>query len=147
AGEGGIHIGAHVHLGCFCSLLGKGAITFEDFTGMSPRSSVFSSTDDFTGMHMSSPTIPDKYRKVTSGPVTFRKHAAVAACCLILPNVTMESNSSLGAMSLLKEDTEPGYMYFGRPAKKLMKRETRILELEKQFLQERDALMGGQDDD
>ena len=49
AGEGGIELGNFVHIACYSSLIGKGKITMKDFSGLSSRVSVYSSSDKYDG--------------------------------------------------------------------------------------------------
>lgn len=46
AGEDGIEIGNNVHIACYCSLIGKGKIILENYSGLSSRVSIYSSNDD-----------------------------------------------------------------------------------------------------
>lgn len=53
-------------------MIGAGKITLEDFVGVSGRVSIYSSSDDYTGMAMSNPTVPEELTKVTSLPVLIK---------------------------------------------------------------------------
>ena len=46
AGEDGIKIGNYVHIAPYCALVGKAMIIMEDFSGLSSRVCIYSSTDD-----------------------------------------------------------------------------------------------------
>ena len=134
AGEGGIQIGKYVHIACYCSLIGDSPIILHDFSGLSSRVAVYSSTDDFSGKAMSNPTIPEKFRKVISKPVVLHKHVIVGSGSTILPGVSLGEGASVGAMSLVTKNCEPFHIYFGIPAKKLKKRKKDLLQLEKELL-------------
>jgi len=58
AGINGIEIGRHVHIAAYCSLQGNGKITLEDFSGLSSRVAVYSSSDDYSGHAMTNPCVP-----------------------------------------------------------------------------------------
>jgi len=135
-GEGGIHIGKYVHIACYCVLIGSSPIILHDFSGLSSRVAVYSSSDDFSGEAMPHPTIPDKFRKVISKSVVLQKHVLVGTGSTILPGVILGEGVSVGAMSLVDEKCDPFYLYAGIPAKKLRKRKRDLLILEKQFLSE-----------
>ena len=45
AGSGGIELGKYVHIACYSSLIGKSKITMKDYSGISSRVSVYSSSD------------------------------------------------------------------------------------------------------
>lgn len=55
ADEFGIKIGSHIHIGCHITLLGKEQIILDDYSGLSSRVSIFSSTDDFSGNFLVGP--------------------------------------------------------------------------------------------
>src|SRR5690606_408256 len=64
AGAGGIEIGSCVHIASHCSLVGAGKIIFNDFSGISSRVSIYSSSDDYSGSCMTNPTVPLLFRNV-----------------------------------------------------------------------------------
>ncbi len=134
AGSGGISIGRYVHIGCHSYLLGQGAITLEDFSGVSGRVAVYSSNDDYSGSFLVGPTVPERYRNVSYGPVVLRKHAIVGAGSVILPNVEIGVGAVVGAMSLVKHDCSEFGVYAGIPVKKIKERKQDLLELAKEFL-------------
>lgn len=136
AGAGGIRIGRHVHIACYSSLIGQGAMVFEDFSGISSRVSVYSSSDDFGGEGMAHPTIPERYRKVQTGDVVFRRHSLVGAGSVVLPGVTLGEGASVGALSLVKDDLAEFGLYAGVPARRIGDRSRKLLEMERRFLAE-----------
>ena len=46
AGAGGIKIGSYIHIAPAANIVGAASITFDDFSGLSGRVSVYSSSDD-----------------------------------------------------------------------------------------------------
>lgn len=133
AGKGGIEIGNYVHLAIFVSLQGDGKITLEEFSGISSRTAVYTSNDDYFGNYMTNPTVPSEFTNVTSAPVTLRKHALVGSGCVILPGVTLNIGCAVGALSLVNRDCDEFMIYSGNPAKPLIKRSRNLLELEKRL--------------
>lgn len=136
AGNGGITIGKYVHIGCYSSLIGQGAIILEDFSGISGRVSIYSSNDDYSGGTLAHPTIPEKYRNVFHGHVILRRHAIIGAGSVILPNVEIGIGAVVAALSLVKSGCDEFGIYAGIPAKKIAERKRDLLELEKLFLDE-----------
>ena len=136
AGEGGIKIGRHVHIACYCSIIGRGEIVLADFTGVSSRVSVYSSNDDYSGRALTNPTVPVKYTNVTHGPVILLKHVLVGSGSIILPNVTLEEGAAVGALSLVNRDCEAFKIYSGVPAKYIKERNRNLLVLEKELSEE-----------
>ena len=45
--SGHISLGSFIHIGAFCALYGSKGIEMEDYTGLSPRCTIFSASDDF----------------------------------------------------------------------------------------------------
>ena len=135
AGEGGIEIGHHVHIAVFALLIGKGRIKVGDFVNLSSRVAVYSSNDDYSGEYMAGPVVDKKYTNITSAPVYIGKHSIIGSGSVILPGITIGDGVSIGALSLINKDCEPFKVYAGIPAKLIKDRSTRLLELEKQFLE------------
>lgn len=133
AGSGGIHIGKHVHIGCFSSLIGKEAISLGDFSGLSSRVSVYSSSDDYSGEFMTNPTVPERFRHVQHGAVSIGRHAIIGAGCVILPGVTVGEGAAASSLALIARDLEPFTSYFGVPARKTSERKRDLLALEKKL--------------
>ena len=134
AGTGGIQIGRNVHIACYNSLIGNELIDIEDFAGISSHSSVYSSTDDYSGNFLTGPTIPDKYRNVISKPVYIKKHTIIGSGTVILPGVTIGLCSAVGALSLVTKNVADYMIYAGQPAKKVKHRNMKCIDLELQYL-------------
>ena len=107
-----IIIGNYIHIACYVSLIGKGAITLNDFSGVSARSTILSSCDDFSGNFLFGPVIPTKYLNVTSENVTLEKYSLVGVGSVILPGVILEEGCVVGALSLVKRNI-PAYEIWG----------------------------------
>lgn len=134
AGAGGITIGNYVHIAVYVSMLGGGKITIGDFAGISGRSSIYSSNDDYSGSAIASPIIPSEFTNVTHADVVIGRHAVIGAGTIILPNVTIAEGVSIGALSLVKKDCKAFGIYVGVPARYIAERKKDLLELEKLFL-------------
>jgi acetyltransferase-like isoleucine patch superfamily enzyme len=133
AGEEGIEIGRYVHIAVFCSLMGKGRIVMKDFSGLSSRVSLYSSSDDYSGRSLTNPTVPDEFKKVHHGPVILGKHVIIGVGSAILPNVTIADGSAVGALSLVTKDVEGGIIVSGVPARKISTRKDNIFNLEQEL--------------
>lgn len=134
AGSGGIAIGRNVHIAVFCSLIGQGRIELHDFANLSSRVSIYSSNDDYSGRHMTNPTVPPEFTSVSHAPVTVGRHVIVGAGAVILPGVTLHEGSSIGALSLVKSDCEAFGCYAGVPARRIGRRGDGLLSLEQRWL-------------
>lgn len=141
AGDGGIEIGDFVHVAVYCSLIGAGRITLKDFSGLSSRVSVYSSNDDYSGAHLTNPTVPPRFKGVRHADVLIGRHAIVGAGTVILPGVSLGDGAAVGALSLVTKSCESFEIYSGIPAKRIGSRGQGVLDLEQQLLAERTALL------
>lgn len=135
--SGNITIGRNVHIAAYTGIFaGSAGVKIDDFCGVSAHCNIYAASDDYTGLAMTNPTIPEKYKMLTEKKVTISKHALVGAGCTILPGVNIGEGASFGSMSLINKDVEPWTINVGIPAKAIKERSKNILELEKQFLEE-----------
>jgi galactoside O-acetyltransferase len=134
AGSGGIAIGNHVHIAVGASLIGTGKITLCDFAGISSRTSIYSSNDDYSGAVMTGPTLPAEFTNVRHADVFIGKHVIVGSGSVILPGVTLEDGVAVGALSLVNRDCKAFGIYIGNPARRIKERKRHLLELEQRFL-------------
>ncbi|MDR0796834.1 MAG: acyltransferase, partial [Tannerella sp.] len=67
--SGDITLGSNIHIAAYCALYGAFGIEMEDYTGLSPRCTVFSATDDFSGDYLISPMVDMNKTNVTGGKV------------------------------------------------------------------------------
>jgi len=131
---GDIKIGNNVHIGCFSFLSGSDGIVLEDYVGISPRTSMFTACDDFSGMSLSNPTVPDEYKPgLKVGPITIRRHVLIGANCVILPGVHIGEGCAIGAFSLINKDMEQWNIYSGVPARKMKERSRELIELQQEY--------------
>jgi acetyltransferase-like isoleucine patch superfamily enzyme len=132
--SGEISIGSFVHISAYTALYGRFGIEIDDFAGLSPRCTVFSASDDFTGNFFIGPIIDPKYTNVTGGKVTIGKYSQIGAGCIILPQVTIEEGVAIGAMSLINTNIESWKIAFGIPARIIKNRSKSLLRFEKNIL-------------
>lgn len=134
AGVGGILIGNYVHIAVGSSLIGAGKITMSDFSGLSSRISIYSSSDDYSGATLTNPTVPKEYTGVTHTDVFLGKHVIVGSGSVILPGVTLEEGVAVGALSLVHKRCEAFGIYSGNPARRIKERKRDLLELEQRLM-------------
>ncbi len=123
----------NVHIACHCTLIGQEQITLDDFSGLSSRVSLYSSSDDYSGEFMTNPTIPKDFTNVISSAVYIGKHVIVGAGSIILPGSILNEGVAVGALSITKGILDGWYIYGGAPCRKLKPRSTNLLEIEKKF--------------
>jgi acetyltransferase-like isoleucine patch superfamily enzyme len=131
---GKIRIGVNVHVGCFGFLSGGEGITLDDYVGISPRASLFTASDDYSGESMSNPTIPAQFKPhIDHGPIKVNRHVLLGTNVVIMPGVTIGEGCAVGSFSFVSRNTDGWGIYAGVPAKRIKERSRRILELEKEF--------------
>lgn len=130
AGSKGIRIGRHVHIAVFCSLIGHEQIVLEDFSGLSARVSIYSSSEDYSGNSMTNPTVADAYRSAIHGPVVLGRHVIVGAGSVILPGVTLQLGCAVGALSLVNRSHPEFSIVSGVPARRIARRNRDLLAIE-----------------
>jgi galactoside O-acetyltransferase len=126
--SGHITLGSYIHISAYCGLYGSYGIEMEDYTGLSPRCTVFSASDDFSGDYLIGPMLAKEQTNVTGGKVIIKKYSQIGAGCIILPNVTIELGVAVGAMSLVNKNLTAWGIYSGIPAVKKKERKKGLLE-------------------
>jgi galactoside O-acetyltransferase len=134
AGKGGIHIGSYVHIAVGSTLIGGGKITLSDFSGLSSRVSIYSSSDDYSGAALTNPTVSPEFTRVHHADVTLEKHVIVGSGSVILPGMVLEEGVAIGALSMVSKSCSAFGVYHGNPVRRVAERKRDLLELEKQFL-------------
>jgi galactoside O-acetyltransferase len=131
---GPVSIGTYVHIGAQAYLAGGAGIALGDFTALSQGVKIYSTSDDFSGRHLTNPTVPAEYLGVERAEVRLARHAIVGAGSVILPGVVVAEGCAVGALSLLRHSTEPWGIYFGTPAHRVAERRRDLLLLEAALL-------------
>lgn len=139
AGSGGIRIGNYVHLAVGVSIVGSAQVDIEDFCGLSAKVSVFSSSDDYSGGAMTNPMVPETFRNVASGAVTFKKHTIIGAGAVIMPGVTIGMGAAVGALTFVNKSIPALTVVSGNPVRKIGTRDRSLLEREAAFWSDRSA--------
>jgi len=130
---GDITLGNYIHISAHSSLYGKFGIVMQDYTGLSPRCTVFSASDDFGGDYLISPMVPEEYTHIIGGEVKINKYVQIGAGSIVLPAVTINEGVAVGAMSLVKSDLEAWNIYAGNPLKLIKPRQKGLLSLVRDF--------------
>jgi acetyltransferase-like isoleucine patch superfamily enzyme len=133
-GKGMLSIGSFIHIGGWCFLSAGEGITMEDFSGLSQGVRIYSRTEDYSGEYLTNPTVPEKFRGITSGAVILRRHVIIGSGTVILPKLIIGEGSCVGALSLVTKSLEPWGIFAGCPAKRLRDRSKRLLELESELM-------------
>lgn len=138
--SGNINIGRYVHVTPMCLIAGGvPGVYIHDFCTLAYGVKVFAQSDDYSGSTMVNSLIPKKYKDEIFAKVVLENQVIVGANSTILPGVTISEGCSVGAMTLVNKSTDPWGIYVGNPARRIKERKKDLLELEKQFLKEREA--------
>ena len=127
--SGFISIGDYVHISAYSVLYGKFGIKIGNFCGISPRSTLLSATDDFSGEYMISPLVKEEHINLSSGTVTLENFTQIGANSIVMPKITLFEGSICGAFSFVNKDLEKWSMYKGIPVKKFKERKNNIKKL------------------
>ncbi|MCL6272033.1 acyltransferase [Sansalvadorimonas sp. 2012CJ34-2] len=132
--EGEIIIGKHVHIAGYSLLSAGSGIELHDFSGISHGVKIYGKTDDYSGKHLTNPTVSSEFTGAVSGKVTLGRHTIIGSGSVILPRVNIGDGVAVGANSLVTKSLDEWCIYFGSPVKKIKKRSQELLKLEKKFL-------------
>jgi len=137
AGPEGIHVGNNIHLAAGVYIFGGGGkVLLENFCNLSSRVAVYTASDDYSEGYLTNPTVPEKYKKVRRGPVVLRRHALVGSGSVIMPGVELGVGASVGALSFVNKSVGDFQIVSGKPLKVIGTRGQRLLDLEKEYLNE-----------
>ena len=142
--NGNITIGNYTHIGSHCEFFtGKHSqIVLGNFSGTSSVVSVYALTDEYVLPYFSNPTIPSKFRNLTEMDIIIGDGVVVGTHSVILPGAHLGDGCSFGAFSLIRENTEPGWVYAGIPCKKICRRDlNEILKLKAELQQQTNKLL------
>jgi acetyltransferase-like isoleucine patch superfamily enzyme len=129
--ENPVKIGNYVHIAANCYLAGSNGIEMSDYSGLGPGVTILSGSDDYSGNKITNPTVNKKYTGGKSGKVKLHKHVIIGANSVILPKITINEGSSVGALSLVNRDLNEWGIYFGSPVVMIKYRSKNLLKLEK----------------
>jgi len=138
--SGRVEIGRNVHIAPHCLVAGgEKGITLSDFSGLAYFVQIFSQSDDYSGNSLTNPTVPVQYKKESKAAVFLGRHVIVGAGSVIFPGVHVAEGCSIGAMTLVNKSTSPWGVYAGNPARRVKERSRRLLDLERDYLDQEDV--------
>lgn len=136
AGPGGIEIGDYVHIACQSSMMGQARIIMRDFSGLSSRVFLYSSSDDYSGKSLTNPTTPEHLKTLNEGPVELGRHVIIGTCATVLPGVKIGDGAAIGAYGLVNSDIPESVIAVGQPCKVIKERSKDVFDLEKEVISE-----------
>ena len=127
--SGNVTIGSHIHISAYVALYGSMGIELEDYTGISPMTTVYSAMDDFSGDYLIGPIHPDEKTHVTGGKVILKRYSQIGTHCVIFPNLVIGEGAVVGACSMVKNNLDSWNIYGGIPAKRIKERKKKLINL------------------
>lgn len=128
--SGKIKLGSHIHISAYVALYGAEGIELEDYTGISPRTTIYSAMDDFSGNYLIGPIHDESKTNVTGAPVKVHRFAHIGANTVIYPGIDIPEGTVIGAMSMVsRSNLEPWSIYVGVPVYKIKDRVNNLLKL------------------
>jgi galactoside O-acetyltransferase len=130
---------SNIHISSGCKIIGgKNAfVEMFPFSTLAPNVVLSAGSDDYTD-GIATSMVPLKFKaSAIVGKIIINKHCIVGANSVVLPNVTFNEGTTLGALSLANKDLEEYKVYAGIPAKLVkVRNKTNILKLEQKFYNE-----------
>ncbi len=127
--SGKIKLGSNIHISAYCALYGAFEIEMEDYTGLSPRCTLLSATDDFSGNYLIGPMVVRELTNVTGGKILIKKYSQIGSGTVVFPNIKIDIGVAVGAMSLVNSNLLEWTVYAGVPARIIKTRERGLLNL------------------
>jgi acetyltransferase-like isoleucine patch superfamily enzyme len=128
-------IGRFVHISSFCSIVGGGECELMDFCGLSAGCRIVTGSDDFSGGHLTNPTVSAQFKNVTLGRVVIGRHAVLGSNVVVMPGVSIGDGATVGAGSIVTKDLDPWNVYAGFSPRKIGERDSAaVLAKETAFL-------------
>lgn len=118
---GAILLGRRVHISTGARLLGAGAggIQIDDGCFVSIGATIMTASDNYTEPVAVGALLPEEFRQVETGPVTFEPMSGCGAHAIVMPNCRLGFGARLGANSFLKTNIPAGEIWAGTPARKI----------------------------
>lgn len=132
--SGKVKIGNYVHISAYNALYGRFGIEIGNFCGISPRCTLFSASDDFSGEHMISPMVPEDLTQLTMGKIVLNDYCQVGANSIVMPAVVIEEGAVCGAYSFVNHSLPAWTINVGIPCNTLEERHRNPKELSKKII-------------
>lgn len=131
--SGEIKIGNYVHISAYNALYGRFGIKIGNFCGISPRCTLFSASDDFSGEYMISPMVPEDLIHLTTGKIVLNDYCQIGANSIVMPAVVFEEGAVCGAFSFVNYSLTAWTTNAGIPCRTIKERKKNPKELSKKI--------------
>lgn len=129
--KGYLKMGDNIHIASGVTLSCGGGISIGNNCTISFRSTLISSSDDFSGDYLIGPQNPKATTNVTYAAIKMKDHSHCAAHSVLMPGTTMGEGSVIGSMSQTRSNQKisPWTFAWGNPAEEKKKRKKGVLKL------------------
>ena len=134
ASKSEIEFGSFIHIGVNCYINGSFGLELHDFTALSAGTNLFTSSDDYSGSHMTNPTVPSELTNPLNGKVIINRYVNIGSNTVIMPNLSIGEGSVVGALSFVNKSIKPWGIYFGSPVRRSEKGKKLLSSYQKGFL-------------
>jgi len=135
--SGRILIKDYVHISAAVIIHGDNVgVEIGNFCNISGNTSFYAASDDYSGETLTSPLIPEKYKKIFRKKIVLGDYTIIGANCVVLPGVNLGEGCSVGAMSLINKSLAEWTINCGIPCRKIKNRSKNLLKVKNEFLSE-----------
>jgi galactoside O-acetyltransferase len=120
--SGNIVLASNIHISAYCALYGSKTIIMESYTGLSPRTTLFTEIDDFVGPYLIGSMVENDFRNIKSGQIRICKFAQIGANSVVFPDIVVAEGATVGTFSLVNKSLDEWCVYVGVPVKKIKNR-------------------------
>ena len=131
--SGNIKIGNNVHISAYTALYGKYGIEIGNYCGCSPRCTLLSGSDDFSGEYMIGPLVDDKFTNVFGSKIIMNDYSQLGANSIVMPGIIINEGAVCGSFSFINKNLDEWTINAGIPIKFLKERKKNIKELVKEY--------------
>jgi acetyltransferase-like isoleucine patch superfamily enzyme len=135
--SGAVELGNNVFIAVHSSITASiDKIIFGDFATVAFNCQIFSSSDDYSGVSLTNPTVPPEYKEIWNSAIEVGRHSIIGASSVIFPGCNIATGCAIGAGSVVTSSTEPWGIYIGTPARRIKDRSKNLLALESKYLRD-----------
>lgn len=128
--RGGIKIEDYVHIGAYSALYGASGIEIGSYSGLSPRCTLFSESDDFSGESLTQPFFSRDYKPgYQAGKIIIEQFCNLGSGTTVMPGCHIFEGAATGAHSFVKGNLMRWWIYLGTPAHQLKKRSENVKQI------------------
>ena len=118
ADKGYLNLGSNIHIGGHGHILCSGGVTIKSGCTFSQGVRIYSQSDDYSGTKPTGIFVKNKYKNYKRGKIIIGSNSIIGSGSIVLPNVQISKNSSIGALSLVNKNILLPGTYSGIPVKK-----------------------------